>query len=81
LERAIICVETFNLKTLRGIDGGGSGRCWLWRWRKTGAAEVLSADVLVVLSAMLVVLYAMLVVLNAMLVVLTRWCWLVVRRC
>ena len=63
------------------VDAVSAERCWLWRWRKTGAAEVLSADVLVVLSAMLVVLYAMLVVLNAMLVVLTRWCWLVVRRC
>jgi hypothetical protein len=56
------------------VDAVSAERCWLWRWRKTGAAEVLSADVLVVLNAILVVL-------NAMLVVLTRWCWLVVLRC
>ena len=24
MERAIICVEMFNLKTLRGIDGGAA---------------------------------------------------------
>jgi hypothetical protein len=63
------------------VDAVSAEGCWLWRWRKTGAAEVLSADVLVlVLNEMLVVLYAMFVVLNAMLVVLTRWRWLVVLR-